>query len=232
MVLPEMIFVEGGTFLMGGCFFDECTYYCENQDHIEFQVTLNSFYIAKFEVTQLLWEAFMPKFQSFPTFTGSNLPVFAVTWYQAQEFIEKLNRFTGKNYRLLTEAEWEYAARGGNQSMGYKYSGSNNADGVAWTRDNTTSIQPVGTKKPNELSIYDMSGNVAEWCNDWEAPYTTSPRINPQGPETGVHKLYRGGSWAGLEEYGVHYVSYRCAWNPAGTLSAIGFRLAHSVEKH
>jgi len=132
------------------------------------------------------------------TFTGDNLPVEQVSWNKTQDFIKKLNQKTGKNYRLPTEAEWEYAARGGNKSKGYKYAGSNNINDVAWYTSNSNSkTHEVGTKLPNELGIYDMSGNVWEWCSDWygENYYGSSPSNNPKGPGTGDDRVLRGGSW-------------------------------------
>ena len=128
-------------------------------------------------------------------YKGDDRPVHNVSWNDVQEYITVLNAYTGKNYRLPTEAEWEYAARGGNKSKGYKYSGSNNIDEVAWCVDNSSSPRSVGTKKPNELSIYDMSGNLWEYCNDWYDSYTADPQINPTGPKTGDYRVIRGGAY-------------------------------------
>ena len=125
-------------------------------------------------------------------------PVEQVSWNDCQEFITKLNQLTGKNFRLPTEAEWEYAARGGNKSQGYKYSGSDNIDDVAWYKSNSSSrTHDVKTKAPNELGIYDMSGNVHEWCQDWynSSYYSSSPQDNPTGPTSGAIRVYRGGSF-------------------------------------
>ena len=150
--------------------------------------------IGKTEVTQELWEAVMGSNPS--EFNGSNLPVENVSWEDCQTFIRKLNALTGKNFRLPTEAEWEYAARGGNNSRGYKYSGSNTVSNVAWYKDNSSSTtHPVATKAPNELGIYDMSGNVEEWCNDGYGDYTSASQTNPTGPNSGSDRVYRGGSW-------------------------------------
>ena len=127
-----------------------------------------------------------------------NCPIENVSWNDVQEFIRKLNQKTGKNYRLPTEAEWEYAARGGNKSRGYKYSGSNILDEVAWYNDNSSSItHPVGEKQANELGLFDMNGNVWEWCNDWHGAYyyQNSPTFNPKGPSYGDGRVFRGGSW-------------------------------------
>jgi formylglycine-generating enzyme required for sulfatase activity len=121
-----------------------------------------------------------------------------------------LNELTGKNYRLVTEAEWEYAARGGNKSRGYKYSGSNNLDAVAWYEDNSDyEMHPVGRKAPNELGIYDMSGNVWEWCYDWWGDYTDEPQIDPTGPEEGYSRVLRGGSFNWVFSMKECRVSYR-----------------------
>ena len=127
---------------------------------------------------------------------GSKNPMYYITWDDCQEFITKLNELTGRNFRLPTEAEWEYAARGGNKSQGYKYSGSNTINDVAWHIGNSGNIShPVGTKAPNELGIYDMSGNVMELCSDWYGSYSTGSQTNPIGPDSGSDRVRRGGSW-------------------------------------
>ena len=187
----EMNLVEGGTFLMGGQ--DNEVQEDENPAH---NVTLNTFYIGKYPVTQAQWRAVMNTNPSH--FKGDNLPVEQVSWEDAVEFCHRLSKLTGKTYRLPTEAEWEYAARGGQQSKGYKYAGSNNIDTVAWYDKNSGSTtHPVGQKNPNELGLYDMSGNVWEWCNDWYAAdyYKNSPANNPTGPTSGTSRVLRGGSW-------------------------------------
>ncbi|MCL2289304.1 MAG: formylglycine-generating enzyme family protein [Bacteroidetes bacterium] len=143
-----------------------------------------------------------------------------------QEFIIKLNEATGKNYRLPTEAEWEYAARGGNQSQGYKYSGSNDIFEVAWWYANSgKKTHPVGTKKPNELDIYDMCGNVSEWCGDGYANYTDEPRTNPYVPAGVYNCIHRGGGWSTFLAH--CRVSYRQYTMPTSRLNYIGFRLVH-----
>jgi formylglycine-generating enzyme required for sulfatase activity len=183
----EMIRVEGGTFLMG-CSDDECN----DNELPQHQVTLSSFQISKYPITQKQWISIMGNNPSF--FRGDDLPVETVNWHNVQDFIFALNKATGKNYRLPTEAEWEFAARGGNKSEGYKYSGSNNIDEVAWYYNNSNNkTHPVGTKKPNELGIYDMSGHVLEWCNDWYEDYNALFQNNPQGPHSGNWKVLRGG---------------------------------------
>ena len=166
----EMVKVEGGTFDMGATKEQEEPWDSEKPVH---KVTLSSFSIAKTEVTQELWQAVMGNNPSY--FKGSNLPVEVVSWNDCQEFIRKLNAMTGYNFRLPTEAEWEFAARGGNKSQHYQYSGSNDVGSVAWYGDNSGGkTHPVATKAPNELGIYDMSGNVWEWCEDWYGSYSSN----------------------------------------------------------
>ena len=172
------------------------------------QVTLSDFYIGKYEVTQEQWEIVMGNNPSW--FKGANNPVENVLWDDCLEFIEKLNQLTGLKFRLPTEAEWEYAARGGNKSKGYKYSGSNTIGDVAWYYDNAYNVgssssnygtHPVGTKAPNELGLYDMSGNVHEWCSDWFGSYSSSAQTNPTGPTSGSYRVLRGGSWSYRANY-------------------------------
>ena len=188
----DMVRVEVETFTMGATAEMKDPYNDEKPTH---RVTLtNDYYIGKFEVTQALWQTVMGKNPS--KFKGDNLPVERVGWDDCQEFISKLNDITGKTFRLPTEAEWEYAARGGNKSRGYQYSGSNNLLDVAWFRDNSGSkTHGVGTKQANELGIYDMSGNVWEWCQDWYGTYSSSSRVNPTGANSGSDRVFRGGSW-------------------------------------
>ena len=151
-------------------------------------------------------------------------PVKTVTWYDCQEFVSRLNRLTGRTFRLPTEAEWEYAARGGNQSLHYKYSGSNNIDEVAWYFNNSgSSTHAVGTKSPNELGIYDMSGNVYEWCSDRNGDYSAGAQTNPQGPSSGSGRVLRGGSWD-RDARGCR-VSNRSNFGPSSRFSYYGLRL-------
>ena len=188
----EMVRVEGGTFRMGATSEQEADDW--DREKPVHSVTLSSYYIGKTEVTQVLWEAVMGINPS--RFKGDYLPVENVSWDDCQEFIRKLNSMTGQNFRLPTEAEWEFACRGGNNSRGYKYSGSNNLGSVAWYDGNSgNKTHPVGTKAPNELGIYDMSGNVWEWCADWYGDYSSGAQTNPTGPYGGSNRVYRGGSW-------------------------------------
>jgi formylglycine-generating enzyme required for sulfatase activity len=186
------------------------------------QVTLSSYKIAKYPVTQQQWEVVMGNNPS--NFKGSNLPIEMVSWYDIQVFITELNTLTGKNYRLPTEAEWEYAARGGNKSKGYKYSGSNDINAVAWYNSNSeNTTHPVGTKAPNELEIYDMSGNLMEWCSDWFGVYTETAQTNPTGPATGYDRIVRGGDFYQSAYY--CRVSMRRYTLPVNKGGNIGFRL-------
>ena len=190
---PEMVWVEGGTFTMGCT--DEQGEDCTDREFPAHQVTVSGFYIGKYEITQKEWVATMGTNPSFPEVVGENNPVNAIKWGDAQEYVAKLNAASGKNYRLPTEAEWEFAARGGTQSQGYKYCGSNNIDEVAWYKENSLNmLHPVGQKKPNELGIYDMSGNLWEYCSDWCGNYTNVPQMNPIGQPTGTTRVVRGGS--------------------------------------
>ena len=220
-----MVYVKGGTFTMGAT--AEQGSDVNDIEKPTHSVTLSDFYIGKYEVTQAQWKAIMGTTPSY--FKGDNLPVEQVSWNDIQEFIQKLNAQTGKRFRLPTEAEWEYAARGGNKSKGYKYSGSNNVDEVAWYGDNSSNtIHPVGQKSPNELGIYDMSGNVYEWCQDWWGIYSSSPQTNPTGPSSGSYRVLRGGSW----RYNARScrVSYRDYDTPDSRNFNYGFRLALEAE--
>ena len=187
----NMVWVEGGTFRMGATSEQGSEISDEKPVH---SVTLSGYYIGKTEVTQALWQAVMGSNPSY--FEGDDLPVEQVSWDDCQEFIRKLNSLTGQNFRLPTEAEWEFACRGGNNSRGYKYSGSNYIDNVAWYDGNSgDKTHPVATKSPNELGIYDMSGNVWEWCADWYGDYSSGRQTNPKGPYGGSGRVNRGGSW-------------------------------------
>ena len=212
------IFVKGGTFQMG------------SNDGADIEkpvhsVTVSDFYIGKYEVTQKEWKDIMGSNPS--KWKGDNYPVERVSWNDVQKFIKKLNTKTGLNYRLPTEAEWEFAARGGNKSNGYKYSGSNSIGDVAWYDSNSNSkTHSVGGKQPNELGIYDMSGNVWEWCNDRKENYSSSSQTNPKGASSGSDRVLRGGSWGSLAR--LCRVAYRYSHYPGDSYSIIGFRLLRS----
>ena len=231
------IFVKGGSFKMGS------NNGSSNEKPVH-RVTVNDFIIGKYEVTQKEWKAVMGNNPSY--FKGNNLPVERVSWNDIQEFLKKLNRKTGAKYRLPTEAEWEYACRGGKSSVHYKYSGSNDIDAVAWYWKNSgdsnlsgewdyykiirnnCKTHFVGTKQPNELGIYDMSGNVGEWCSDWygEDYYNDSPNKNPKGPAWSFGRVGRGGSWYG----NALRVANRYDSSPSDSNSYIGFRLSRTAE--
>ena len=181
--------VEGGTFQMGSNDSE-----ADSDEKPVHSITVSSFYMGETEVTQALWKAVMGGNPS--RFKGDDLPVEQVSWNDCQEFIEKLNGLTGKDFRLPTEAEWEYAARGGKKSNGYKYAGSKTVDNVAWYDGNSGSkTHPVKTKQPNELGLYDMSGNVFEWCQDRYGSYSSGSQTDPKGPSSGSYRMLRGGCW-------------------------------------
>ena len=211
----KMIAVKGGTFQMGS----------DDGYNAVHQVTLSDYYIGETEVTQELWNAVMGSNPS--KFTGNmQRPVEMVSWNDCQTFISKLNQLTGETFRLPTEAQWEYAARGGNKSKGYTYSGSNAIDDVAWYYDNSDRMtHPVKTKAPNELGIYDMSGNVWEWCSDWYGDYSSAAQTDPTGPATGYYRVGRGGSWDNDATY--CRVAFRGNSTPTNRFSHLGLRLAH-----
>ena len=248
----DMVFVEGGTFTMGATSEQGSDY--DSDERPTHQVTLSDFYIGKYEVTQQLWEYVMKysgtcadgstmSAYASDVWLGTNpsssygvgnyYPAYYVSWEDIVNiFIPRLNKITGKTFRLPTEAEWEYAARGGNKSKGYKYSGSNTIDDVAWswyTSNSSSKAHEVGTKAPNELGIYDMSGNVLEWCSDWygSSYYSSSPSTNPTGPATGSYRVLRGGCWGSFAQ-GCR-VANRFSYNPDSRYYYLGFRLACSL---
>lgn len=190
----KMVKVVGGTFQMG----KSADGYDETPVH---SVTLSDYYIGETEVTQALWYTVMgqkptpdgPQWEE-AYCIGDDYPAYRVSWYDCQEFITKLNELTGKTFRMPTEAEWEYAAKGGNKSQSYIYSGSNIVGDVAWYSPNSSNkTHPVATKTPNELNLYDMSGNVYEWCSDWYDSYINDAQTNPTGATSGVSRVLRGG---------------------------------------
>lgn len=222
LMLPEidMVAVEGGSFTMG---LDETEtdHAYETPPH---KVRLSNYKIGRYEVTQELWEAVMGENPSI--FKGDKMPVENASWDDVQLFIKKLNKLTGKRYRLPTEAEWEFAARGGNASKGYGFIGGNDVDETAWHFHNSDR-QPhdVGMLKPNELGIYDMGGNVSEWVQDWYGHYPSHPSADPQGAKSSkVGKIFRGGNYINLALYnnpGCRFVS-----SPQFKSPSMGFRLA------
>ena len=222
-----MVAVEGGTFTMGASEDDTEAWNGEKPAH---HVTLSNFRIGQTEVTQALWLAVMGSNPS--SHTGNiNFPVENVSWEDCQTFINRLNEITGEQFRMPTEAEWEFAARGGNKTHGYLYSGSNDIDDVAWYSGNSGYAgsnlkysHPVGAKDANELGIYDMSGNVSEWCQDWDGAYSNNPQTNPGGPEAGRARIIRGGCYIG--EARDCRVSHRSSYPPSSPSVTVGLRLA------
>ena len=240
----EMVIVEGGTFTMGATAEQGSDYYSDELP--THQVTLSDYCIGKYEVTQQLWEYVMSysgtcadgssmSAYASDVWLGSNpsssygvgdyYPAYYVRYDDIVNiFLPRLNKITGRTYRLPTEAEWEFAARGGKQSKGYKYSGSDNIGDVAWYTDNSDhESHQVGTKQPNELGIYDMSGNVFEWCSDWYGRYSSSAQTNPTGPSSGSNRVLRGGSW-GYDARNCR-VSYRDPDYPSDRYDDCGFRV-------
>lgn len=222
----EMINVEAGSFYLGAqssssskANYDSQAYAVESPVH---RVTLDKYSISKYEVTQSQWKAAMATNPSFKQ--GDNLPIESVTYEQVQEFILKLNQISGLTYRLPTEAEWEFAAKGGNQSEGFKYSGNSVIGVCGWYYSNAESTtHEVGGKEANELGIYDMTGNVREWCSDWFDYYSSGSATNPKGPKSGDMKVTRGGSWTTPSVNCRN--SYRFSSKTSEAASDLGFRL-------
>ena len=233
-----MVHVEGGMFTMGAT--TDQGPKVEKNEKPAHDVTLSSFMIGETEVTQSLWMAVMGENPS-RNKGDYSCPVDHVSWADCQEFISKLNAITGKTFRFPTEAEWEFAARGGNMSKHYKYSGSNDLDEVAWYLcnsgdrrlsyeeslerfDNNNRAHPVAKKSPNELGLYDMSGNVYEWCYDWYGAYEDTRQTNPKGPSSSTSShVYRGGSYAA---YDGCRCAYRSKFSSDVRTEHIGLRLA------
>ena len=221
----EMVKVEAGSFNMGAT--PEMEKPADREKPVHRVTLTNNYYIGKYEVTQALWQAVMGSNPSY--FKGDDLPVERVSWKDCQEFISKLNNLTGRMFRLPTEAEWEYAARGGKKSRGYQYSGSRKISDVAWyNRNSGCKTHPVGTKQANELGIYDMSGNVSEWCLDWYGSYLSSSQTNPTGADSGSYRVSRGGSWFG--DARICRSSYRDHTSPDFPFLSRGLRLALSLS--
>ena len=220
-LIESMVMVEGGTFTMGAT--SEQGGDADSDEKPTHRVTLSDYYIGKYEVTQEQWQAVMGSNPS--KYKGSRKPVERISWNDCQEFIKKLNSLTGLNFKLPTEAQWEYAARGGNKSRGYKYSGSNDIESVAWYYGRG-GAKEVGQKQPNELGLYDMSGNVLEWCQDWYGSYSSSSQTDPAGPSTGSYRVNRGGGWS--FSAGSCRVSYRSRNTHDFSYYNLGLRLAVS----
>ena len=225
----KMITVEGGTFSMGATpeqgipnneYFSVC--------YPVHEVTLSTFSIGETEVTQALWQAVMGNNPSYFA-DDLNRPVEQVSWNVCQAFVTKLNELTGRNFRLPTEAEWEFAARGGVKSKGYRFSGSDDLNAVGWYNGNSMgTTQPVAMLAPNELGLYDMSGNVHEFCQDWydQYYYNESPSTNPTGPDSGDYRVKRGGSiWDGAHGY-MFVVAMRNYSLPSYSFRHTGLRIA------
>ena len=226
----KMVYVEGGAFMMGALAVDKAY---DNEKPIH-RVMLSSFYVAEFVITQSQWQKVMGttiqqqnKLSDYKGLygVGDNYPMYHVSHAEAEAFCEKLSSKTGRIYWLPTEAQWEYAARGGVYSKGRIYSGSNEIKKVAWYIDNAKKrlLNEVGHKQPNELGLYDMSGNVWEWCEDWYGGYSAFPQINPCGAVSGDKKVFRGGSWYDVEKNCT--VTFRSAENPAKRMNNVGFRV-------
>lgn len=217
IIILDMVFVQGGTFQMGGS--------NENSKPAH-EVQVQDFYMAKYPVTQTQWKAVMGYNPSYFNHCET-CPVERVSWIDVQEFIQKLNKMTGKTYRLPSEAEWEWAARGGRMSKGYIYAGSNDLDEVAWYEDNSAKTHPVGQKKPNELGLYDMNGNVCEWCeDDWHDNYKGAPVDGSAWVNTprDCSRVFQGGSWCSPFTDFISYVRYGVY--ATSRYSSFGFRLA------
>lgn len=222
----KMILVEGATFEMGATQEMQDPWDDELPVHL---VTVSDFYLCDVEVTQALWETLMDS--NYSDFPGAQLPVQEVSWNECQEFIRRLNEQTGEQFRLPTEAEWEFAARGGIYSHHTQFAGSDDINEVAWYAGNSEeTAHPVAQKKPNELGLYDMSGNVWEWCSDYFGSYSEQSQSNPQGPESGTYRVFRGGSWFGVERS--TRISTRDRFRPDECNYNLGFRLALTTPKN
>lgn len=219
----DMQRVEGDVFVMGGT----------REQHREristdlptHTVALDAYYIASTEVTQALWKAVMPEWEFFEELYLPNFPISYISWNDCQEFVRRLDSITGMPFRLPTEAEWEFAARGGNRSKGFRFAGGNTVENVSWGLSNAGfRTHEVGKKQPNEVGLYDMTGNVSEWCSDWYAPYHFGTVPNPQGPTTGKEKIIRGSSYSNCQDNS--YLSHRYMAVPTEATSYCGMRLA------
>lgn len=218
--------IENGVFLMGGT--REQHHERLSTDLPTHTVALNAYYISHTEVTQSLWKAVMPEWEIMDELNNPNYPITDVSWYDCQVFIHRLDSITGMPFRLPTEAEWEFAARGGNETQGFRFAGGNILDSVSWGLSNGGFRKhTVGLKKPNELGLYDMTGNVSEWCSDWYAPYYIGTEPNPKGPITGDNKIVRGGSFDNCQANS--HISYRHYQRPEESMQYCGLRLAMTL---
>ncbi|MBX7242849.1 MAG: formylglycine-generating enzyme family protein [Bacteroidia bacterium] len=225
----QMKKVEGGTFMMGD---NNSRFSDEKPEHL---VTIHTFYTGIFPVTQALWKAVMETADTPSYFKGEDRPVESVSWNDVvlgnkdkniPGFLDKLNQLTGKNYRLPTEAEWEYAAKGGKLSKGCDYAGSNQLTAVGWYNENShNETKPVGLKDPNELGLYDINGNVWEWCKDtWHDNYNGAPKYGSAWVDSiTTRRIYRGGSWGSNEQKCRN--ANRRGFSPWSSGNALGFRL-------
>ena len=221
-IVSNMVRVEGGTFQMGSD--DELAATDEQPVH---SVTLSSYRINKFTVTQKQWRTLMGSDPGWNSNygVGDEFPATYVTYADCENFVKTLNTLSGLNFRLPTEAEWEYAARGGKQSQGTLYSGSDNPDEVAWHQGNAGNVLHYpGRLRPNELGLYDMSGNIWEWCGDWYGEYPADAQTNPAGPANGNRRVVRGGSFSYEASYS--RVSQRNSLSPNYRSFVTGFRVA------
>lgn len=226
----KMIKVEGGTFEMRERVTVKSGFLGLDTKvtNIEQTTTLNDYFIGETQVTQALWTAVIGKNPSY--FKGDFKPVESVSWDDCQMFIQKLDEITGKNFRLPSEAEWEFAARGGNKSKNYHFSGNNDTEKVAWNETNSSvSTHNVATKEPNELGLYDMSGNVSEWCYDWYGDYLNGVVADPRGNKKGSIRVCRGGNWD--SESMACEITSRLAFTPNKRTSVLGLRLALSPSE-
>ena len=225
----KLVYVEGGQFQMGATSEQSDT---DSDEYPVHSVTLDSYYISATEVTQAQWQAVMgttihqqaAKAGKSVMRVGSDYPMYYVSWEEARAFCSELSALTGKTYLLPTEAQWEYAARGGKKSRSSQYSGSYSVDAVAWYSSNSGGSQhPVGKLRANELGLYDMSGNFWEWCNDWYGSYSSNAQFNPTGPSSGSDRVLRGGSW--YNSAGYCRVANRSSGSPSGRGNLRGFRV-------
>ncbi len=220
-----MVYVLGGTFTMG-CTSEQGSD-CYGDESPAHSVTLGNYWIGKYEVTQAEWRSIMGSNPSYFK-DCDNCPVEQVSWEDIQGFLRTLNqKYPGRNYRLPTEAEWEYASRGGNKKDGTQYAGSSSMDNSGWYSTNSGSkTHPVGQKSPNGLGLYDMSGSVWEWCSDWYGSYSSGSQTNPTGASSGSGRVYRGGSW--YNDSRLCRTSYRSYDSPSNRFNLIGFRLSRT----